>query len=89
MRAARSRLGLKQENLAKLNGLPLVMGGVGVFTLLTIWAAVATPGWIQGTAASSKCRPLGTPRKGRPTGRPATALSARASRLRRRKFHCL
>eukprot|EP00964_Phaeocystis_antarctica_P088812 scaffold56539_cov67-Phaeocystis_antarctica.AAC.1 len=50
MRAARSRLGLKPENLAKLNGLPLVMGSVGVVTLLTMWVAVATPGWIQGTA---------------------------------------
>ena len=74
MRAARSRLGLKPENLAKLNGLPLFMGSAGAVTLLTMWIAVATPGWTQGTKASSKCRQLVTPRKWPTHGAPGHCL---------------
>ena len=82
--------GLKPENLAKLNGLPLVMGSAGAVALLTMWIAVATPGWIQGTKASSKCRQLVTPRKGPTHWAPGHCLlGARASRLRSRRFHRL
>ena len=61
---------MKPENLAKLDGLPLAIGSVGVVTLLTLWAAVATPDWVQGAAASSKVLPARHSQEGaRPTGR--------------------
>lgn len=57
-------MAMKPENLAKLDGLPLAIGSVGVVTLLTLWVAVATPDWIQGAAASSKVLPARHPQEG-------------------------
>ena len=41
---------MRQDELAKLNALPLITGSAGVVILATMWAAVATPGWLKGTA---------------------------------------
>jgi len=47
---ALSKVGLTEADLAKLNMLPLVTGIAGIFVIIIMWGAVATPAWVKGTA---------------------------------------
>jgi len=47
---ALQKVGLTEQDLAKLNMLPLITGVAGVFVIVIMWGAVMTPAWVKGTA---------------------------------------
>ena len=47
---ALSKVGLTEADLQKITMLPLITGIAGVFIIILVWGAGATPAWVKGTA---------------------------------------
>tara|TARA_B110001452_G_scaffold253465_1_gene244207 strand:+ start:318 stop:881 length:564 start_codon:yes stop_codon:yes gene_type:complete len=47
---ALSKVGLTEADLQKITMLPLISGIAGVFIIILVWGAGATPAWVKGTA---------------------------------------
>lgn len=47
---ALSKVGLTEADLQKITMLPLITGIAGLFIIILVWGAAATPAWVKGTA---------------------------------------